>query len=155
MRAIKTTAILVVAVGLLAGSAVGSAAQEGITPVTVIVDAPEGCYYDELTAISTCPNVVIDASDDRLSGVAETTVYALDLPGSPEDLLGTITIRIENDKGAWFGVGTYGFVAGFEDDAWVLTGDGEYAGLSAYLALDGEEIRGAIVEGALALPPVE
>ena len=155
MRAIKTSVISILAIGLLAGSAVGVAAQEGVTTVTATVEPGEGCYHDDRTNTATCPSVVVKASDPRLSGIAATTVYPLDVPGSPEDLLGASHIRIENDEGAWFGIGTYAFVAGFEDDAWVLTGEDAYAGLSAYLALDGVQFRGAIVEGALALPPVE
>ena len=169
VRAIKTTTISILAVGLLAGSAVGVAAQEtGQAYVTgsAVVSIDE-CM--EAEGWNECP-LSLDASDQRLTG--EGTLRNADLPMPGEEsfiILITQSLRVANEDGAWVGGGQLYLVPTEEDGAvgeneptWVLTGEGSYEGLTAVLRpsfAEDVQFGGVIVEGvppaAPPFPPAE
>ena len=142
MRGIKTITISILALGLLAGSAVGVAAQdEESDPM-----APSSftwSYGDVEGSIRGYPEIsqgfTVVASDPRASG--EMTNDPID--ADEEFLIGLWESRLVNDNGSWVGIGKQvdGFVndlgTDFEWEAglprWELTGEGDYAGLSLIL----------------------
>jgi len=165
MGGIKTTTISIVAMGLLAGSAVGVAAQEtGQAYVTGSVDVSvDDCV--EAGAWNECP-FSLDASDSRLTG--EGTLRNADLPMPGDEsfiILITQSLRVANEEGGWVGDGRLYVVPTEEDGAvgeneptWLLTGDGSYEGFTAILRPNFTEdvlFAGVIVEAeAPAAPPV-
>ena len=179
MRAIRTTTISILALGLLAGAAVGVAAQdeeaamfsgtyEGTWPPvdegTVTFGDGYEAYYDELFAES------IETTDARLTGsvLKAQNTHAHKVSGRDETVAPrSLTWRIENEGGAWTGQGyelhwwgddapAMAFEEGPSVTAFMLTGEGDYEGLSAYLEVDWstwtEEgslpaVRGAVFPG--------
>ena len=177
VRAINTSVISVLAIGLLAGSAVGVAAQDDESaaeeptgasfftgslltegedlvaePVETVVD---GVLEGRGLAIE---GVIIETSDPRVSGslsrVLNANIYKV---GEFEDVLFETTAwRIENDGGSWSGQGSalvHGGAEISEDEATnldtiVLTGEDGYEGLTAYVLADWTEDPVA-VEGAV------
>jgi hypothetical protein len=163
VRAIKTTTISILALGLLSGSTVVVAAQdeeavdmptgpatfsgtyEGSWPPVVeltetIVDGVEQ-YRDEVLAGS------IETTDPRLTGsvlnAQNTDVHRVsgrDQYVAPR----AVNYRIENEGGAWTGQGYELHGWGADDPhqepggatVLMLTGEGDYEGLSAYLLVD-------------------
>ena len=155
VRAIRTSIISILVLGLLAGSAVGVAAQdeetasgaptgasffsgtyEGGLPVAepVVTPVDDGEQLRGLVVQGT-----IETSDPRVSGVV---TQAIDIDDARLSDDGTVSLsaqtwRIENEGGSWVGPGTgLGYVdADFEfllDTATVsLTGEDGYAGFSA------------------------
>jgi len=162
VRAIKSTTISILAVGLLAGSAVGVAAQDSGAMVTGTVEYAEGTYFDtgsDGAVTSSSPGVIFSMSDPRLSGTAEITTYGVQAMGGDgfiEAGFGTDVITLQNDDGAWSGVGTSALVLDEQgpsvmEATWHLTGEGAYDGLSAYLgAVFQAEVTGVIVQGTSA-----
>jgi len=180
VRAIKTSIISILAIGLLAGSAVGVAAQEEeaaadlSTPVYVTWTAGEPAsvidgVFDEDAGelrglvIQAAP---VEASDPRLSGLAYFVIN-----GNREnnaDGSGTLesrSWRIVNDGGAWTGTSTY-VVAGdpsvdgppaINHESGLFIGEGGYEGLVAFSTadyLEGEGNQGEAVIFELSVPPV-
>jgi hypothetical protein len=107
----------------------------------------------------------LNVSDPRLAGTA-TVVLNADVHKESDavDIVPhAIALRIENDGGSWSGHGTSisrgrGAVPSDEAmnlDTIVLTGAGAYAGLMAYLILDGTQdpatVDGAVLAGKM--PP--
>ena len=145
MRGIKTTTISILAVGLLAGSAVGVAAQDEpsveATEVTgqVIqgeriavpqpVERPDGILVGEgFVSLQTW-----DTSDPRLNGDATYTVNTRSVP----DCCGIVSEAYEltNDGGSWLGDGR-GYGIGTDRNGFVvLTGRDGYEGLTAFVDL--------------------
>ena len=143
MRTVKATITSILTIGLLAGSAVGVAAQEGdgnaYVTGTVAVSGGE-CTEGE--AWNECP-LSLDASDSRLSG--EGSVRNAGFPLPSDDLFIVLvaqSLRVANDEGAWTGSGLLYAVPSTEDavgadePTWVLTGEGAYDGLTAVLRVD-------------------
>jgi hypothetical protein len=177
VRGIRTTIAAVLAVGLLAGSAAGVAAQdraEAAEPTffTVRFIPSDAVRMAEVTTedgvtrqLGNCwAPVVAEPSDPRLAG---DLTFCADahwfgpLEGSPS--VGSGTYRLVNEEGAWQGsqalaewpdpesgetMGLGGVV--------VLSGEGAYEGLSAVLTFlpDWSDIRGFIFEGAPPSAPV-
>ena len=150
VRAIKTTTISILALGLLAGSAVGVAAQSAVVTGSIASGddcemTPEGAEF--------CTGGRFEFDDPRLTGDYEKTqtfVMAPDIDGA---FRATEDFRVTNDEGAWSGR----FVIGsfFQDDElvsgrnnWLLTGEGAYEGLTAwvYTSPYGGKTRGLILE---------
>ena len=167
MRAIRTTTISILALGLLAGSAVGVAAQddeaaaEPSTPAKVAgtINEEAGDLVQEPT------ETVVDGVLEVRGVIAEGDRFEMDDPR----LTGTVTVavnvdvhkvsdfvdvvafalalRLENEAGSWSGQGTGVSHGGggipqeeaLNLDTWVLTGAGAYEGLSAYLIVDPTE----------------
>jgi hypothetical protein len=160
VRAIKTTTISILAVGLLAGSAVGVTAQDEpsveATEVTGQVtfgqpiampdpvETPDGIVVREGVA---APQTW-DTSDPRLTGEGTYTVNVTGIPDCCA--IQAEAYELSNDGGSWVGdgrsispeSGRHGFVA--------LSGRDGYEGLTAYavteVAADGSgwDITGMI-----------
>jgi len=167
VRAIKTSVISILAIGLLAGSAVGVVAQdeeaaaEPSTPAKVAgtIDSEAGDLVQEPT------DTVVDGVLEVRGGVAEGDRFEMDDPRltgavtlafnldvhKPSDFVdimpAALALRIENEAGSWSGQGTGVFHGGgtipqeevFNLDTWLLTGAGAYEGLSAILIVDPTE----------------
>ena len=107
----------------------------------------------------------LKVSDPRLAGAATVVLNAtVHKESVAVDIVPqAIALRIENDRGSWSGHGTSisrgrGAVPSDEAmnlDTIVLTGAGAYAGLMAYLVVDGTQDP-AVVDGAVlagTMPP--
>ena len=150
MRSIRITIISMITVGLLAGSAVGVAAQNALVT---------GEFTD----------AGAEFSDPRLTGAVEVTSNNAILPsngaGFTDGMIATEDIRLTNDEGSWSGQGIFagfaptGVPAGYaaselpEQYQWVESGDhlvliGEdgYEGLMAYLTSGPTGMWGIILE---------
>jgi hypothetical protein len=163
MRGIKTTVISVLALGLLAGSAVGVAAQDEAAddmpagPVTFSgtfegtwppVDEGTFTFADglELVRDEVLAGSIV-TTDSRLTGAVlqaqNTDIHSAsgrDQFVAPR----SVSWRIENEDGAWTGQGHELHGWGSDDPhqephgatVLMLTGEGGYQGLSAYLMVD-------------------
>ena len=153
MRAIKTTTISILAIGLLAGSAVGVAAQDeetaaGATSFTGSVSGGEG--VDVETTDPRLTGSVLQAQNTDIHSVSDRDQFV-----APR----SVNWRIENEGGAWTGQGyeLHGWGAddphqeAFGVTVLMLTGEGDYEGLSAYLMVDysGAEVTLPTVDGAV------
>jgi hypothetical protein len=177
MRTIKTTTISILALGLLAGSAVGVAAQdeeattEPNTPAIVSgsmlgvgepTQEPVDTVVDGVTQGrgSVIEGERIEADDPRLTGSATTSVNGdVRSVGDSVAFLLSISMRIENDEGSWSGLCDSLLIADGRPDpfACLFSGEGAYDGLSAYLVFENPEqppfpFQGLIFEGNL--PPM-
>ena len=181
MRAIRTTTISILALGLLAGSTIGVAAQdeaaEPTTPTKVsgtmgdeqpeILQPPTETVVDGMLEVRDVvwQGITVEFDDPRLSGtmtgILNENVHRV---GDFENIvLQAGQVRIDNEAGSWFGQGTSVIHAGagMDDeeitdfDTWVLTGSGAYEGLTAYTLWDFTEdptaVEGVIVAGEM--PP--
>ena len=153
MKGLKTTTISILAVGLMAGAAVGVAAQdeEGDSPA----DSHKAAAVSGSSAygIQTDPGQTVEGegktsllgearratlsemSDPRLNGTMRT-VYNRDIHGLAGQLM-SFSTRIDNEQGSWLGTGQ-----GFwdtDDASWyfeaVYAGEGAYEGLSAVMQI--------------------
>ena len=153
MRAIKTTTISILALGLLAGSTVGVAAQDeeaasGATSFTgtalggdPIVETTATDLGNGLIAVDgyTYRNTW-EASDERITGDVIGVVNQVVDPGTSEtgglpDIIMSLAIELTNDGGSWLGEGT-GFGStdlDFVKEMYTLVGQGGYEGLTAYV----------------------
>ena len=164
MRAIRTTTISILAVGLLAGSAVGVAAQdeeaaaevtgratfvEGLLADPVMSETPEGIQAgDGLVTVHTW-----DTNDARLNGdVTRTVNFRFD--SSFTNGIESSVMELTNDGGSWVGdergYGALGGGGGFS----ALSGRGGYEGLTAYIVRgpnegDGWDLNGIIFPAAM------
>lgn len=176
MRIIKTGLVSIVALGLLAGSAVGGAAQdegsaEPATPAyaTGTVGAPatvvEGTFSEGNRVLrdQRFEGVPVESSDPRLAGAFDVAVNGhSQITDESGAIVESRSYRAENDGGAWTGSGTY-VVAWGEDpgaphiarETIVLHGEGGYQGLVAYMTQDfvaGDGWEAVIAE--VDVPPV-
>ena len=176
MRAIKTTTISILAIGLLAGSGVGAAAQdeeaaaEPSTPARVtgtidpsasdLVQEPTETVVDGVLEVRgvIAEGDQFEMDDPRLTGTV-TLAVNLDVHkvSDFEDIVaGSLALRLDNEAGSWSGqgmtVGNSGAGMSEEEmlglDTWVLTGAGAYDGLSAILIIDPKGAQPA-VEGVV------
>jgi hypothetical protein len=180
VRAIKTTTISILIIGLLAGSAVGVAAHDEASPEATFVTGTVGAstvigepVVSVADGVEDVRGLVregpIEMSDPRLTG---SLVRVLNYSFHPVSSDGALVIqtdlwRIENDRGSWSGPTTA--ISGVDDipidfttdlESVVLTGEGDYDGLSAYLIADwtpetGADIQGAIFAGEMPPTPEE
>jgi hypothetical protein len=171
VKGLKTTLTMAIAVGLLAGSAVGVAAQDeeseappvayttgttgspadGVEPTEESV--PGGRQMRGLGLI----DIPLEFTDARLSGL-----FTISANGAGQDFADGIanlesrTYRLVNDDGAWAGSGDYIFAIAdgspplINQESMVLTGEGAYDGLIAYVFVDfaneEPELEAVIVE---------
>jgi hypothetical protein len=171
VKGLKLTLTTVIAIGLLAGSAVGVAAQdaERAAPVPVTGESRDG------PCVGPMPSEVIDGvrhsgsglcsqtvsfSDPRLEGEA-TYQYAntehLDENGVAVVTLGTEALSIVNDNGAWRQPpALWVFDLGSSDGSLlILYGEGDYEGLVAVFRENEEGVHeGFIIDGDFP-PPTE
>jgi hypothetical protein len=177
VRAIKTTTISILAIGLLAGSAVGVAAQEEeaepSTPAYVTwevtgdpTSVEDGAFDEELGQMRglVVYGAPVEASDPRLSGLYNYVVNGNGQKLSTPDyaLVESRSWRMENDGGAWTGTTTWVEVGpGTEGppamaaEAGILIGEGGYEGLIAIMHGDyGEGNQGEAVILEVPVPPI-
>jgi hypothetical protein len=158
VRAIKTTTISILAVGLLAGSTVGAAAQDeeaadGATSFTgtsierdYLLDPPPVTTPDGMD-VGTEWVILLkwSTSDPRLTGEATaTTNWVIDGSDDGFTYLGAHTYELSNDGGSWLGSGTHlaSSELGVTGNA-VLVGQDGYDGLTAYVIfVDSETVSG-------------
>jgi hypothetical protein len=167
VKGLKPTFISILAIGLLAGSAVGVAAQEEeaaaepSTPAKVtgtinteasdLVQEPTETVVDGTLEVrdGVFAGDRFEMDDPRLTGTA-TGAFNVDVHKVSDfiDIVSQMMAgRIENEAGSWSGQGTSVFHGGatipedeaFQLDTWLLTGADAYEGLSAYLVVDGTE----------------
>ena len=156
MRTIKTTTISILAIGLLAGSAVGVAAQDeeaagatsftgtGIGGEPIEVEMTEADLGNGFTAVDgfTYRNAW-EASDERISGDVIGVVNRIvdpssSVPGTLPDVIMSLAIELTNDGGSWLGEGR-GFASsdlGVVKELYTLVGQGGYEGLTAYAIIE-------------------
>ena len=170
---LRTTTVSILALGLLAGSAVAVAAQdegatEASTPVylTATVGQPaefvQGTYSDDAMQGEQWLDIPVDASDPRLTGLLDIVRNGVS-EGSPDDGLAMLESRawhLENDGGAWVGTGTSVDLIGSDGPLWLqeavlLVGEGGYDGLVAYVTVDylADEPLQAVIVGVEAPEP--
>jgi hypothetical protein len=179
VKGLKPTLISAIAIGLLAGSAVGVTAQDEeadvAEPVPFTVrfmpsNSVRAAQYSVDRGVrkelGNCwAPVIADPSDPRLAGTltfcGDNHSYAP--MGDTSTGMWSSTYRIENDEGAW-----QGSIAGAEwkdpesgdmietDEGLILVGEGDYEGLYAAMTFPGSwsDIRGLIFEGAPPAAPV-
>ena len=165
MRAIKTTTISILAVGLLAGSTVGVAAESAVVTGSMASGddcemTPEGAEF--------CTGGRAEYSDPRLTGDLEQTlteVFAEGGKGFDMAFIATEDFRLTNDGGSWTGQCPYAdffpseVPEGYEvaelpeeyqhvesGPHCFLTGEDGYEGLSAYLTSGPTGSWGVILE---------
>jgi hypothetical protein len=166
MRAIKTTTISILAVGLLAGSTVGVAAQDEEAAAGTGTPIMVAGTMDDDASVQRSDTVIegirFEMDDPRLTGTATLATHATSDEGSDfktSFVLGQ-AVRIANEDGWWSGEGTgVEYWGGNENpeqglrlDMWPeLTGAGDYDGLSAYLIVDHSQnpptVEGVIYAG--------
>jgi hypothetical protein len=176
VKGLKPTFITAIAIGLLAGSTVGVTAQEeeaaseaptGTSFFTGTYEpAPEPTVEGTVSEFDDVEQVrdmlledSIDTSDPRVSGTVSRTVNAdfHTLSDVGQVAYWTHAWRIANEGGTWTGPGTGLSDSGsptrafFDTDTLLLTGEGGYAGLTAYLDLDWTQdpvvVTGAVFAG--------
>ena len=145
MRAIKTTTISILAVGLLAGSAVGVAAQDesaGASNLTGTIasgsDVSQGTRTEVEGLVLTSGVVGLgrwDAPDERLSGDATYTGNWL-YDERERTSIRSATYELSNDGGSWLGEATALATPSLDTDTVLFTGRGGYEGLTAYVLID-------------------
>jgi hypothetical protein len=163
MRTFRISTSAILAIGLLAGSALGVAAQDedaaAVDPCTTPITAVSGRIIWG-TSTDEVPPVTVDGTthrqvthiarwdldDDRLDGDQEfRAVWHTNLG---ETGVHGGTIRIENADGAWSGtVQGVGMSMGTWQELTSLTGEGAYEGLSA--SLFGTSGSSGPLEGAI------
>ena len=152
MRTIKTTTISILAVGLLAGAAVGATAQEAdpMAPSTFTVQRsgePEVTTDPSGAIIVVGP---VESTDQRASGTL-TQVAAgaeFDVADGDGGRISSDAARLVNDGGSWVG-SSRGFLTFASDGPPTvqflgeLVGEGGYEGLTMFLAEtgDAEDVR--------------
>ncbi len=177
VKGLKTTIAAAMVVGLMAGSAVAAAAQDGASSEAAFVTGTVGASTVIGEPVSTIADGVenvrglvregpIEMSDPRLTGslsrVLNFSVHPVGDDGAL--VIQTDLWRIENDGGSWAGPGTA--MSGIGEipsditvdlETVVLTGEGGYDGLSAYLVADWSPETGADMQGAIftgEMPPL-
>ena len=151
MRAIKTTTISILALGLLAGSVVGVAAQDeqataevtsftgtGTEGLQVLDEGTFGVNADGLNdSVGVVYVARFDSDDDRLTGDATITAN-WQFPADPGYLLAARTYELANEEGSWVGQ-SHSLSAddlGVAVEMAVLEGQDGYEGLTAYVHFD-------------------
>ena len=146
MRGIRTTTISILAVGLLAGSAVGVAAQDAdpMAPSTFTIERSGEPIATGNAGLTTAVGPV-EATDQRASGTL-TQVAAgtmVDVSDGDGGRIGADAVRLVNEGGSW--VGSYRGFLTFPSDGpetvqflGELVGEGGYEGLTMFLAETGD-----------------
>ena len=169
MQGLKPTFISTLAIGLLAGSAVGVAAQ--VAPVEFTARWAGGPMVREISTNAADdvvqyrhgafrPQVLVAASDPRLTGDVSLAVNWDEYAASGGPRVVNYAFRIENDGGAWQQLPTINIVLPEGDVLGVVgvfAGEGEYEGLNAVFdnVIDSQtetfDLHGYIIEAEL--PP--
>ena len=158
MRVLKTTTISILAIGLLAGSAAGVAAQDEETDVSTPayvtwevtgdpVNVIDGAFDEEAAEMRglVVQGAPVEASDPRLSGMYYYVINGNGQKLSTPDyaIVESRSWRMENDGGAWTGTTTYVEAGDGSDgppamvaESGILIGEGGYEGLIAVMYAD-------------------
>ncbi len=149
MRRSTSGLSIVLAIGLLAGSAVGVAAQsEDADPMApaVVTGSIDG-RRDLSGSVTTDPGTgatitesvgfrqTWEASDPRLSG---SVIYTGNWHsyGDGDLQVEASSVVLDNAEGRWIGTGTAMVAGGLAMDTMILRGEGAYEGLTAYVVQD-------------------
>ena len=161
MRTIKTTTSSILALGLLAGSAVGVAAQDeaGMEPVAVtgratfvegelvepeFSETPDGNFAGNGLVVVH----IWDTDDPRLNGEATRTVnFRTD--SNFTTVIESEAMVLTNDGGSWVGDGWGYGAAGDGGGISALSGRGGYEGLTAIVAHGPNAGTGWTLEGII------
>jgi len=149
MRTIKHTTISILAVGLLAGSAVGVAAQDEVDPMAPSTFTTEPIGEPEVTADpETGLGTLVapyEATDPRASGtwMQFEAGAPVDVAAGEGAFIGRNAVRLVNDGGSWVGT-DQGFLT-FPSDGQPpnvhffseLVGEGGYEGLTTLFVQSG------------------
>ena len=168
MKGLKTTLATVIAVGLLAGSAVGVAAQGAEPPAEFtgrLVFGPQVAFGSDVEADGRTESrgnafrtPVTAMSDERLDGTW-TRTNNIDFYEDPPVWTWQANWHVETEGGAWEGIET---PIVFSDESRstttaVLVGEGAHDGLTAVIEFDQEgegwDLRGVIIDGDMPPPP--
>jgi hypothetical protein len=155
-------AIAILTGGLLTGSAVGVAAQSAVVNGTIDGGscdfAGEGAVH-----VGYCGQGRFEFDDPRLTGDLHGTAILVSAMGGEGFVDGSIVtedIRLTNDGGSWSGQSLVAFFVSDDDSLsepdrivdeqhYVLTGEGGYEGLTAYLGYGGPVgVRGIILDSS-------
>jgi hypothetical protein len=145
---LRTTTISILAIGLLAGSAVGVAAQDEeadpLAPASVTGSISGNS--DTSGSVTRDAGVTITegvgfrqtwvASDPRLSGSVVYTGNWHGYDGTGGMSVQATSVVLVNDDGRWSGAGTALSAGDFDMDTMILRGEGAYEGLTAYVMQD-------------------
>ena len=147
MRGIKTTTIAILALGLLAGSAVGVTAQDAgpMAPSTFTMHgAGEPVVSTDPGTGATIVVVEKESTDERAAGTWTEVVGGPTVPvDEAAGLIQRIAVRIVNDGGSWVG-SSRGFLIFASDGPPTvqflgeLVGEGGYEGLTFFYAETGD-----------------
>jgi hypothetical protein len=170
---LKTTLATVIALGLLAGSAIGTVAQDAEPEEAVeftaqwvfgneirsdVAEAGDGATRYEGGAWR--PVARSEATDPRLRGALSVARNSIEYDDGPE--IASVVFRIENDDGAWTMTPTISLTypdLAPKSDVGVFVGEGDYEGYLAVTRVDTDrgagtwDLRGYIIEGELPPPP--
>jgi hypothetical protein len=148
VKGLKPTLISAIAIGLLAGSAVGVAAQDEATdtmaPAYVTGTVTPGSVGSEGTTTYVDDFIGLDgyestdrlaASDPRLTGTVSYTGNSKIYEAARFDVQAG-TVVLVSDDGRWVGTTTGLSSYGLNSDTVVLHGEDAYEGLTAYVLLD-------------------
>ena len=157
MRTVKATITSILAIGLLAGSAVGAAAQEeestaGVTSFTGTAVGGPGLDVEPTETVLPNGFTAVDgftyrntwkSSDERLSGDVIGVVNQVIDPASASatglpNIIMSEAVELTNDGGSWLGEGT-GFGStdlDFVKGMYTLVGEDGYDGLTAYVIFE-------------------
>ena len=141
MRAIRTTTISILALGLLAGSAVGVAAQ----------DEEAAAGATSFTGTGT-PVDFFDGEEDVTVTLIRS--HLADPEAAGFTMLSAQAYELTNDAGSWLGEGT-GLASdelGVARDTFVLVGQDGYEGLTAYVISEDPGFTGNITLSGLIFP---
>jgi len=183
MRAIRTTTVSILTIGLLAGSAVGVAAQDeeaadpmapaffGVEYVESDVEFVDGRYEEVAPGLERFDGEIVrgqlvEAEDPRASGewsmVENIGVAFSEAPAGSRSVadVRARSVRLENEAGAWEGTG-WGASNAPESPTGaravvimnVLDGTGAYEGLTLFFANTADQTWGWIMPDSL-LPAI-
>jgi hypothetical protein len=171
LKKLRTPLVTAVAIGLLAGSAFGVAAQddaevsdEAMSPAVVtgryIFNGTQTAFPERSTSEDgvehirgdSWEGITVESSDPRLTGEASFVLDRDIYPGRVG--AGWATVLITNENGSWTGSDVH-LIRPTDGNSWPglsrMTGTGDYEGLSAVL-LDAEgngEFEAVILPGPL------
>jgi hypothetical protein len=166
VKGLKTTLISAIAIGLLAGSAVGVAAQDdaSLEPSFFRAQFGDGTGFEDSELVGADPEfgrtlniteITVDATDPRASGIMNLAASSRGFGGGgwPDPDVRVLSMRLENDDGSWEGTGLGLAPRNNRNiEVWNLTGQDGYEGLSmvivvgpnkniAKAALKGEKLK--------------
>ena len=168
MRTLRSGLITVIAIGLLAGSAAGVAAQaeldeltehfattDPMGPSVLTLELGDAAEFteDEDGGIITTTGRPVEATDARASGLLTLVdAYGLAAPGDEPSGIETIATAalLENEGGSWVGTGRAVSAKTPESDPfgselWELQGRGGYEGLTLFVVRQSDGQRWGII----------